>query len=285
MKFLIGVIIIMVSILASYVLMGGSFRALMQQPGEALIIIGSGVGSFIIANSRYSIFTTLKELKNVGKVLPNDKQSYKELLLFLYNAFKQIRLNGILSIEQFLDDPNSSEFFNKYPSFMKNKKAVLFFCDYIRLVSMGFKDHHQLEDLMNEEIEVFAEEGEKIFNEVNKLGDSMPALGIVAAVLGVIITMGKIGGDPAVLGKSIGSALIGTFLGILLSYAFINPIGSYLEKHYKSYVDYVKCIKIGILSHLKGNNPIISIEFVRKIIPEHFQPSFIELETLLSNEK
>lgn len=284
MKFLLGSAVVILLIIFPYLEMGGSLFALLQ-PGEAIIIIGSAIGSFIIANPRHIVFATVKELKYTFKALTSNKKSYEELLLFLVNMFKKIKSEGILVIESALDKPQESELFTQYPTLSKNHKAIEFICDYMRLISMGMESWYQLDELMNQEIELIDEEGESITGAVNTVGDAMPALGIVAAVLGVINTMNKINSPPDVLGNSIGGALVGTFLGVLLAYAFINPIGKYLEKHHESRMQYIKCIKTAIISYAQGNAPIIIAEFSRKVIPEHLRPSFGQLETLLNNAK
>ena len=264
--------------------MGGNLLTLLQ-PGEILIILGSGIGSFVIANSKDTLRAVMRSLKCLFKRSLYANKSYEELLLFLFSTFKKVRSQGILSIEKFLDEPIQSEILKKYPSVAQNNKDVVFFYDYMRMVSMGFEDYQQLEELMEEEIESHSEEMADVKMAISNLGDAVPALGIVAAVLGVINSMANINAPPEVLGHSIGGALVGTFFGVLLAYAFINPIARCVEKYHESSLEYIRCIKVAILSYAKGNVPIITAEFIRKVIPDSYRPSFIKAEHLLKDVK
>ncbi len=277
MFFIIGVITVIGCVLGGYVLHHGNL-AVLNQPTEFLIIGGSGIGSFIISNPPGLVKQSLGSFKYLLKSRPYKKADYIELLLFLYNVCKFMKTKGLLEMEKQMEEPEGSELYNKYPTFMKNHHALDFFNDYIRLLTMGVDNQYQLEDMMNAELEEHHHHKETISSAIVTLGDSFPALGIVAAVLGVIITMGSITEPPEILGGLIGAALVGTFLGILLAYGFVGPMGQYIGKFFAEEHKYYECIKTAILAHVQGNAPAVTVEYARKMIPGDVMPSFKEFE-------
>ena len=216
------------------------------------------------------------------KGTPYNKADYIDMLMFLYDTCKLMRSKGILQMESALDNPHESELFTKYPKFLHNHHAVDFFCDYMRMVTMGMDNHYQLEDLMDKEIEQHHHFAEAPAGAISNVADGLPALGIVAAVLGVIQTMGSIAEPPEVLGGLIGAALVGTFMGVLMGYGLVGPIGSVLTKYAASETEYFQVLKAAIISHIQGNAPVITTEFARKIVPEHCRPSFAEMDKLIN---
>ncbi len=282
MRFVIALLIVSGSVIFGYTLHGGNLLIL-YQPTEYLIIVGAGIGSFIIANSGANIKAVVKSLKYLFRAAPHTKQDYLDLLLLQFKVFKLIKSKGMLAIESHIEDPYSSDIFTEFPSVTKDHHAVDFFCDYLRMVTMGVDNKYVLEDMMEKELDHHHHEKEEIASAVVTLGDAFPAIGIVAAVLGVIITMGSISEPPEILGKLIGAALVGTFLGILLSYGFVGPMGQYLGKYFTVEHAYYQCIKVGLISHVQGDAPAVSVEFARKVIPSYCIPSFKELEDSLSN--
>lgn len=281
MKFIIGVIVVMGSVLGGYVLHGGNLGVL-YQPTEYLIIGGSGIGQFIITNPGHHLKATLGSLKYLLKGAPYSKENYKELLLFQASIFKFMKTKGLLQIESHIENPEESELFQPYESVLADHHVVVFICDYIRLLTMGMDDKYQLEDLMNAELEAHHHEKTEVAEGLVVLGDAFPALGIVAAVLGVIITMGSISEPPEILGGLIGAALVGTFLGIFLSYGFVGPMGKSIGKYFDEEHKYYECIQAGLLAHVQGNAPAVSVELARKAIPGHVMPSFQELEEAMN---
>lgn len=280
MFFIIGFIVVIGSVLGGYVLHHGNV-AVLYQPTEYLIIVGAGLGSFFIANPFHIVKKSFGSFKYLLKKAPFTKQDYIDLLAMQYAIYKFMKTKGMLEIESHIEEPAESEIFSKFPNVLKNRDAVQFFCDYIRILTMGVDDHYQLEDMMDAELEEHHHEHETVAGAVVTLGDSFPAIGIVAAVLGVIITMGSISEPPEILGGLIAAALVGTFLGIFIAYGFVGPIGQYLGKFFGEKHKYYECIKTGLMSHIKGNAPAISVEFARKSIPTHVMPSFKELEEAL----
>ncbi len=281
MLFLIGVVVVFGSVLGGYLPHGDI--GVLNQPLEFLIIGGAATGAFIISTPGPILKRVLSQIKNILKGPPHNKASYLELLTLLYTLFKTARSKGMLSLESHVETPNESELFSHFPKFMNDHHAVDFLCDYLRLLTMGSDNVHEIEDLMNEEIEVHHAEAHEAFGAVNTMGKGMPAFGIVAAVLGVIVTMGSITEPPEVLGGLVGAALVGTFLGILLAYGFVMPISKNMENYSNAEAKYYDCMKAGILAYLNGSAPAICVEFARKTLYSHERPTFLEVETAVAD--
>jgi chemotaxis protein MotA len=278
MRVILGLVFTLACVLGGYIMHHGKLSVLFV-PTEYLIIIGAAVGSFIVGNPSFVIIGTLKSLKKlmIGGH-PIKKDNYIELLCFLYTIFKFIKTKGMLEVETHIENPEGSDIFNKFPHFLHDHHAVDFFCDYVRVMTMGVDNKYVLEDMMMAELEGHHAEAHAIPHAVQIMGDAFPAIGIVAAVLGVIITMGSISEPPEILGGLIAGALVGTFLGILISYCFVQPMASSLNNVCTLEGKYLEVIKTGLLAHVSGNAPIISVEFARKIIPSGVRPSFKEIE-------
>jgi chemotaxis protein MotA len=251
-------------------------------PGEMVIIMGCAISAFIIANSMDSIKYTMKYFSALAKPAAYSKDDYIELFSMLFMLFKLVRTKGWLAIESHIENPHESSLFSQFPGFHHNHHALPFLCDYMRIISLGKENPFELEALMDEEIKTIdAHEGHP-GHAVQHMADGIPALGIVAAVLGVIKTMASISEPPEVLGKMIGGALVGTFLGVWLSYAFISPIAGAMTTKAQTEVMYYKAIKVCILSFLNGSAPQVAVEFGRKFLPHDVQPTFQELEAKLN---
>ena len=281
MTFIIGMVVVFGCVVTGY-LMHHGIMAVLWQPNEIVIICGAALGAFIISNNA----DVMKDVgKNLGKLLkgkPYNKAKYLDLLLFQFSVFKLIKTKGMLEVEPHIEDPHHSTLFAKFPSVAHNHHAMTFFCDYLRLISMGVDNHYVLEDLMEKELEIHHHEHATVATAISNIADGMPALGIVAAVLGVITTMGHISEPPEVLGGLIGAALVGTFLGVLLSYGVIAPIAAFISKFGEAEGKYMECMKVGLIANVRGNAPVVTVEFVRKMIGSHEQPSFKELEAAIS---
>lgn len=278
----IGMVITLVACIGSFALLGGSFKILMQ-PFELVIIGGAAVGSYMVANRSTVLGATLKSF---GKVFGNrkyNKDSYLELLSLLYTSFKLAKTKGMLALEQHVENPNESNLFQRFPSFMNDQNAMVFLCDYLRLLTLGTDNPHEVEALMDEEITTHKNEILQIPTALQIVSDAMPALGIVAAVLGVIKTMGVIDQPAAVIGASIGGALVGTLLGVLLGYAFIGPMATALKHDAEAELKYLECMKAGILAHMQGYAPAVSVEFARKALTSDVRPTFYEVEATVSS--
>lgn len=277
MLFLIGAATTTICVIGGYMAMGGKLAVLFQ-PFELVIIGGAAVGAFIIANPMPVIKRTLGSLGLLLKGSPYSKEAYLELLSLLYTVFKLAKSKGMLALEAHVEKPDESTLWPKFPIFAGDHYAMTFFCDYLRLLTLGTDNAHELEALIDEEIETHHAEKNQIAAALQTMADGTPALGIVAAVLGVIKTMGAISEPPEVLGKLIGAALVGTFLGVFLAYGFIGPMASALKARYDAELKYLLCIKAGLLAYLQGYAPAVAVEFARKALLSNVRPTFYEVE-------
>lgn len=207
-----------------------------------------------------------------------DRTSYLELLSLLFAVFRTVRIKGWLSLERHIEYPSESLVIQQFPTVASNRHAVGFLCDYLQIISLGSSNPHELDALMDEEIATIHAERMQVANAMQVVADGMPALGIVAAVLGVIKTMGAISAPPEVLGQSIGGALVGTFMGVWLSYGFVSPMAGAMRARIDAEIKYYLCIKAGLLAYLQGSAPQIAVEFARKVLLEEVRPSFLEVE-------
>ncbi len=251
-------------------------------PGEMIIIFGCAVCAFIISNTPSSVKHTMSYFKALKKGSAYTKEDYIELLSMLYTVFKLARTKGWLAMEQHIENPHDSALFQQFPSFHHNHHAVPFLCDYLRIISLGNEDPMTIEALMDEEIETINQHESHPGHAMQNMSDGIPALGIVACVLGIIKTMGSISEPPEVLGKMIGGALVGTFLGVWLGYTMIGPIAAAMTEYAKSEVMYYRAMKVGIIAFLNGCAPQVAVEFSRKFLPHDVQPTFQELEEKLN---
>ena len=252
-------------------------------PAEIMIIIGVAIAAFLIANPTSLVKQTLSAFKCLSKPAAHDKQSYIELLSLLFTLFKLARTKGWLALEQHIEKPEESDLFGQFPTVQKHHHALIFLCDYLRIISLGNDNPHEIDSLMDEEIETITHHEEHPGHAMQVMADGLPALGIVAAVLGVIKTMASIDQPPEILGKLIGSALVGTFLGVWAGYGFAGPFAGAMLSRAQTEIMYYRCIKAGIIAFLNGAAPQVAVEFSRKLLPHDVQPSFLELEEKLND--
>ena len=277
MFFIIGSVVVIAAVLGGYLLIGGHLVVLFQ-PFEWLIIMGAALGAFITANRKPVLMAAASSLAGLLKGERYDKEAYLELLSLLYSIFKLAKTKGALALEQHVEHPEESSLFQRFPRFHADHHASVFVCDYLRLITLGTDNHHQMETLMDEDIETHHEEHQAVVTAVQNMADGLPALGIVAAVLGVIHTMGSITEPPAVLGHLIGGALVGTFMGVLLSYGFVGPVAAAIKGRGEAEQRYFLCIKAAILAYMQGYAPSVAVEFARKSLNTDVRPSFYEVE-------
>ena len=277
MFLIIGAFVVIASTLGGYAASGGHLGVLWQ-PFEVVIILGSAIGAYLIANPGPVLKGTIGAVMTCAKGSSYTKESYVELLGMLYQVLKLAKTKGNLALEQHVENPKESSLFQEFPNFSKNRTALLFICDYLRMMTLGAENPHEMEPLMDEESETQHHEHSQIASAIQTMADGMPALGIVAAVLGVIHTMGSITEPPEILGHLIGGALVGTFLGVWMSYGFIAPVANKAQAVYDAENKYLQCIKVALLAHLSGNAPAVSVEFARKALLTDVRPSFYELE-------
>ncbi|WP_050461989.1 flagellar motor stator protein MotA [Herbaspirillum autotrophicum] len=284
MLVIIGYIIVMASVFGGFAMAGGHLGALFQ-PIELLMIGGAAGGAFLVGNNTKAIKATLKALPTVFKGSRYTKALYMELMALLFEILTKSRKEGLMSIEGDIEEPEASPIFSKYPGVLADHHLIEFMTDYLRLMVSGNMDAFQIENLMDNEIETHHHEGEIPVHCIAKLGDGMPAFGIVAAVMGVVHTMESVGIPPSELGMLIAHALVGTFLGILLAYGFVGPLSSLLEQKLHESTKIYQCVKVTLLASLNGYAPALSIEFGRKVLFSTERPSFLELEEHVKQSK
>lgn len=277
MLFIVGLITVFFCVLGGYVFMGGKLYVL-YQPFELMIIGGAAVGAFIIGNPKPVIMATLSAMKKLFTGPKYDKAAFLELLAAQYAIFKLAKSKGMLALESHVENPEESDLFRQFPNLYNDHHALTFLCDYLRMMVLGAENPFEMEALMDEELEVRHSEEMSVATAMQTVADGTPALGIVAAVLGIIKTMGSITEPPEVLGKLIAGALVGTFLGVFLAYGMFGPMASSLRQTFEAEFKYLQCIKVGLLAHMQGNAPSVSVEFARKTLMESVRPTFYEVE-------
>lgn len=284
MKLIIGFVITFACIGVGYVLAHGNLLAIWQ-PLELLIICGSAFGAFIVTNPGSVIKSVFKSLPALLKGSPYNKALCMDLLALMYDLLTKARKDGIMAMESDVDEPKESAIFQKYPKILNNHHAVDFITDYLRLMVSGNMNAMEIENLMDVELESHHEESEQAANAITQVSEGLPAFGIVAAVLGVVITMQSIGGPVEEIGAHVAAALVGTFLGILMAYGFVGPMGAYLAAVAKSEARFFHCIKVCFLASLNGYTPQIVVEFGRKTLYSTERPGFSELEDHVKQRK
>jgi chemotaxis protein MotA len=281
MKFLVGSGVVLGCVSGGYIAHGGHMDVLWQ-PFEFLIILGAAIGAFIIGQPKIVLKNVKVIFQKTMKGAKYDKKAYVELLVMLYQVLKLVKTKGALAIEPHVDKPHDSPLFHAFPIFSSDHHAVEFLCDYLRLWTLGTDNPNELEMVFEKELENHHAVGHALGGSVQSMADGMPALGIVAAVLGVIHTMGSISEPPEVLGKLIGSALVGTFFGVFVAYGFLAPMASSVNTAFESESHYFNCMKVALLSHMQGYAPAIAVEFARKALPEEIRATFAEVEEAVS---
>jgi chemotaxis protein MotA len=274
---IIGSIVVLVSVIGGFVLSHGSLLALWQ-PYEVLIIIGGAVGAFVVANPPSVLKASFAGVLGLFKGPTYGKQDYVDLLSLLYDLFSVMRKEGLLALEEHIEDPASSPVFSAYPRLIREHHLIDFLTDCLRLIVGGNMNAHELEALLDVEIETHHTEAEAPSLAVAKVADAMPGFGIVAAVLGIVTTMSQLGGDTSRIGEHIAGALVGTFLGILLSYGFIGPLAAAMEARVQEDGRAFECVKVALMASLRGYNPMIAVEFGRKSLSSRTRPTFQSLE-------
>ena len=281
MLFLIGFAVVIGSVLGGY-MPHGDLRVLWQ-PLELLIIFGAAVGAFIIANPPAVQKAVVRNLKVLFRGAPYPRAAYLELLTLLYAVFRLAKTKGMLALEAHVEHPHDSQLFAQFPHFIGNHHAVEFLCDYLRLMTLGAENPHEIEDLMRADMDTHHAETAQIANALITMSEGLPAFGIVAAVLGVIVTMGSLDEPPEILGRLIGAALTGTFLGVLLAYGVVGPMGHKLGAYFDAEAKYCACLSAGLLGFMQGHPPAVAVEFARKTLFSHERPSFTEVEEAVAS--
>ncbi|MEO7243411.1 MAG: flagellar motor stator protein MotA [Variovorax sp.] len=277
---IIGYLVALGCIFGGYIIHGGNIGVVLHAlPIELMVICGGALGAFVVNNQPKVLKATLKMLPLAFKSSKYTKKRYMELMALLYDILQKARKDGLMAIEKDVEAPEESPIFQNYATVGKDHHVVEFTTDYLRMMVSGNLNAHEIESLMESEIETHHQEAHGPVAAIARLAGGLPAFGIVAAVLGVVNTMGSVGQPPAVLGAMIGSALVGTFLGILLAYGIVEPLGGLLEQKVDDSSKELQCIKTTLLASMQGYNPVTAIEFGRKVLYSTERPSFSELES------
>jgi chemotaxis protein MotA len=280
---IIGYVIILAASVGTYAVHGS--LAALWVPLEYIAIFGLMIGGFVAGNGPKAIKATLGSLSLAVKGSKYDKTLYVDLLAMLFEILAKVRKEGLMAIENDIENPDGSPIFSKYPNVTADHHAVEFLTDYLRMMVGGNLNAFEIENLMDMEIDTHHQEAHQAPHIVSKIADAVPAFGIVVAVMGVVNVMGSVGQPPAVLGKMIGGALVGTFLGILVSYGFVAPLASQLEQKVEESGKIYQVIKVVLLASMNGYTPQVAVEFGRKVLYSTDRPGFVELEQELKNRK
>ncbi|HMS54563.1 MAG TPA: flagellar motor stator protein MotA [Fimbriimonadaceae bacterium] len=273
----IGIAIVFIATLVGYIMHHGQIGVLIQI-NEFIILGGAAIGSFLAANGMKNVSAAIKAVMGLLKPDPYTKVAYLEVLKMMFQLFNVARKDGLLGLEQHVENPETSEIIKQYPTFLHNHHAVAFFCDTMKVILTGAVGPHDLSEMMEIDLETAHAEAKVPIDAVQTVGDAMPGFGIVAAVLGVIITMGKIGGEAAAIGQSVAAALVGTFLGILLAYGVFAPMARAMDLRLKAEGSYMNCIRFALFSFARGESPITCVEFARRNVEPSVRPGFAEME-------
>ncbi|MCS3802689.1 MULTISPECIES: flagellar motor stator protein MotA [Chromobacterium] len=286
MNVIIGYVVVLGMIFGAFLIHGGNISVVLKaMPTELMAIFGGAFGAFVVGNQSKVLKATIALLPSIFKPSKYTKERYLELMSMLYTVLTKIRKEGLMSIEGDIEKSHDSPLFNKFTTVSNDHHVMKFLTDYLRMMVSGSLNAFEIENLMDIELETHHHEAHAPIAAINRLGDALPAFGIVAAVLGVVNTMSSVGEPPSVLGGMIGSALVGTFLGILLAYGIVAPLGSLLEQKLDEETKELHCIKAILLASMQGYAPQSAVEFGRKVINSTERPEFAEMESHIKGNK
>jgi chemotaxis protein MotA len=274
---LIGIVVVLGAIAGGYLMEHGKFLVLMQ-PAELLIILGSAIGTVIVANPIATLMRLVKGMLAILSGSPFTKAFYLDSLKMIYELYSVARKGGTARLEEEVDNPGKSQVFSKYPNFMKSHHAVHFLCDTLRMAASGGVDPLEIDQMMEVDLDVHHREAAEPISALSTMADSLPGLGIVAAVLGIVITMGALGGPKEQIGEHVAAALVGTFLGILLCYGVFGPLAAAMGKQNDAEANYMGFLRMAVIGFIKGLSPMMAVELARRSIPSTARPSFQEVE-------
>ncbi len=274
---IIGIVVVFGAVVGGYLMEHGKLLVLLQ-PAELLIIGGAGVGTLLIANPLHILKRIATGLPAILKDSKFNKAMYLDSLKMMFELFSRARRDGLVALESDTDDPTKSSVFSKYPAFLKDHHLLHFVCDTMRLVASNAVEAFELDQMVELDMDVHHHSATQPVMALSSMADSLPGLGIVAAVLGVVITMGALGGPPELIGHKVAAALVGTFLGILLCYGLVGPLAAKLAKAAEDEHAYLHVLRVAMATFIKGTAPIMAVEVARRAIPGHVRPTFQELE-------
>ena len=274
---IIGIVVVFGCIVAAYLMEHGKLLVLMQ-PAELLIIGGAALGTVLVANPVHVLKEMISGLMGAFKSSKYNTQCYIDALKMMYELLQKARKEGLVALESDIEEPDKSALFGKYPDFSKNHHAMAFVCDTMRMAVSGGVEVFDLDQMLDADMEVHHHEASEPVTALSTMADSLPGLGIVACVLGVVVTMGALGGPPEEIGKKVAAALVGTFLGILLCYGLVGPLASRMGKAVEEEHAYMMVLRVTMIAFLKGIAPIMAVEIGRRTVPGHVRPSFTQVE-------
>ncbi|MGO9775158.1 MAG: flagellar motor stator protein MotA [Terracidiphilus sp.] len=274
---IIGIVIVFGAVIGGFLMEKGHMLVLVQ-PAELLIIAGAATGTLLVANPLHIIKGVAAGIAGVLKGSKFNKKLYLSTLKMMYQFLNKVRKEGLLSVEMDVEKPQESSIFKNYPEFLNDHHARDFVCDTLRTAITGGVEPFDMDQMMELDMEVHHHGEMQPVQALTTVADALPGLGIVAAVLGVVITMGSLGGPPEQIGEKVAAALVGTFLGILLCYGVAGPLSSNMGKSADEHNEYLHVLRVLVLAFLKGSAPMIAIELGRRAIPAHVRPSFDEME-------
>lgn len=274
---IIGIVVVFGAVISGYLLEKGKLMVLVQ-PAELIIIVGAALGTMLVANPLPVVVQVLKAIGAAFGAARYDKASYLDALKMMYSLFQYARKNGLVKLETDVDEPAKSAIFSKYPKFLQDRHALDFVCDTLRTAVSGNVGHFELDQMMELDMEVHQHETSTPVEALTTVADALPGLGIVAAVLGVVITMGALGGPPEEIGHKVAAALVGTFLGILLCYGLFGPLAGAMAKRNAAEQRYLHVLRVAMAAFVKGVSPILAVEFARRAVPHLDRPAFKQME-------
>jgi chemotaxis protein MotA len=279
---IVGMLVVLLAVLGGFLMEHGPIRVLIQ-PAELLIIGGAAIGTLLVANPLHTLVGILNGLKTVVSGPKFTQKRYLDSLKMLFDLFSRARKDGMLAIENDIENPKESQFFAQFPAFHKDQESIQFVCDTLRVVIMGGVEAFDVDQMMEGDMEVHHHERQLPITALSTMADSLPGMGIVAAVLGVVLTMSALGGPPEDIGKKVAAALVGTFLGILLCYGFVGPLAANMAKLADEEREYWHVLRVTIIAFMKGGAPLLAAEVGRRAVPARVRPSFQLLETACKN--
>ena len=281
---IIGIVVVLAAVLGGFLMEHGQVRVLIQ-PAELLIIGGAAIGTLLVANPLHTLKEILSGVIGTLRGSKLNKQRYLESLKMLFDLFTKARKEGMVAVEKDIEIPKESQFFSRYPAFQKDHETVDFVCDTMRMVVMGGVEAFDVDQMIEADMDVHHHERQMPITALSTMADSLPGLGIVAAVLGVVLTMSALGGPPEEIGKKVAAALVGTFLGILMCYGFVGPLAANMAKLSEEEREYWHVLRVAMIAFMKGVAPLLAAEMGRRAIPAHVRPGFQEFEDACKNRQ
>lgn len=281
---LIGMLVVLAAVIGGFLMEHGNLRVLLQ-PAELLIIGGAALGTLLVANPLHTLKAIIGGALGVVRGSKFSKQRYLDALRMLFELFSKARKEGVVAIEKDIENPKESQFFAQFPAIQKDSDTLFFVCDTMRMSIMGGVEAFDVDQMMESDMEIHKHERQMPIAALSTMADALPGLGIVAAVLGVVLTMSALGGPPEEIGKKVAAALVGTFLGILLCYGFVGPLAANMSKLADEEHEYWHVLRTSIIANMKGVTPLLAAEMGRRIIPAHLRPSFQDFENACKNRQ